>query len=57
MVVGDKVRVIALIRNHGLEIGYEGSIVEIDKPTIKVKGPDGLKWWLWEGEYELLNQE
>ncbi len=62
MVVGDKVRVTKK-GAHCLDVGEEVIIVEVDYKgnprynTVKVKDNDNYEWWLWEGEFELLNQE
>ena len=59
MVEGDKVRVTDKLNDHGLKIGEVVNVLYVDDDgTIKVDDPDcGLTWWLWENEYELLNQE
>ena len=60
MVVGDKVRVIDKLHPHGLDIGDVVNILLINSQdgTIKTDDPScELTWWLWEGEFELLNQE
>jgi len=63
MVVGDKVRVIAREGCHGMVIGYEPVVIfmdlDLENPdyrTIKVEDEEGYEWWLWEGEFEPVNQ-
>jgi hypothetical protein len=64
MVVGDKVRVTGRKGGHGMDIGYEPVVIfmdlDLENPdfrTIKVKDEEGFEWWLWEGEFEPINQE
>ncbi len=59
MVVGDKVKVISVKFGHGFKLGQIVTIQGFDPEDNGYSCVDenNISWWLYENEFELLNQE